>query len=289
MSENKHFKKRGIILGMFLFSILFLISFISAAPPITTVQQFTSGYVVQVPKDNVLKINNPYNFEFHVYNVSNGIPITSGISCNFHLYNSSGKHQLEFTNSVASAGLDYNFYVEGDNFTELGTSYYYHITCNSTNLGGYRAVDLEVTSQGDEINTSHSLIYIILLIINLIFLTALIILAIKLPYENQKEETRNGPAVVKIVKMKYVKLFCIWFSYGLFLWLITILAGIINNYISFEPLRDMITNVYLFASTLSYGITGFMVWMIFLNIWRDIILNKKILKEGKAFLRELGK
>lgn len=287
MPENKYFKKRGIILGMFLFVILSII-LISAVPPITQVQQFTDGYVIQVPQDNILKLKQDYTFEFHVNNISNGAPINSGISCNFHLYNSSGNHQLSLINSIASSDLDYNFLVNGNNFTEIG-NYYYYISCNSSALGGYRAIGLEITSQGDEINTSQSLIYVILLIINLLFLALFLILSVIVPYENKKENTRDGMAITKVTKTKYIKLFCIWFSYGLFLWLITIISGMINNYISFDPIKDMLSNIYLFSSTLGYGVTIFMVWMIFLNIWRDIILNKKILKEGKAFLRELGK
>jgi hypothetical protein len=288
MPENKQFKKRGIILGIFLF-IMLLISLISAIPPITTIQQFTTGYQIQIPQDNILKLKAPYNFEFHVNNIFDGTPVNSGISCIFHLYNSSGIHQLEMTDITASSGGNYNFYVEGSNFTELGSSYYYYINCNSTSLGGDRAILLEVTTQGDEIDTNQSLIYIILLIINLIFLAFLIILAIKIPYENKKEMTREGMAITKVTKVKYLKLFCIWFSYGLFVWLITILSGLIHNYISFEPLKDMIMNLYLISSTMGYGVSVFMVWFIFLNIWKDIILNKKILKEGKALLRELGK
>lgn len=283
MSENNKFKKRGIILEIFLFAILSII-LISAVPPITQVQQFTNGYVIQVPQDNLLKLKQDHLFEFHVNNISNGAPVNSEISCDFHLYNSSGNPQLELINS-----LDYSFLVSGNNFTEIGTSYYYYISCNSTSLGGYRAIALEVTSQGDEINTSQSLIYVILLIINLIFLALFLILSIMIPYENKKEMTRDGPAITKVTKTKYLKLFCIWFSYGLFLWLITIISGMINNYISFDPIKDMLSNIYLFSSTLGYGVTIFMVWFIFLNIWKDIVLNKKILKEGKALLRELGK
>jgi hypothetical protein len=287
MSKNKQFKKRGIILGIFLFAIL-LISFISAVPPITQVQQFAEGYVIQVPQDNILKLKQDYLFEFHVNNISNGVPINSGISCNFHLYNSSGDHKLTMINSIASSGLDYSFLVNGNNFTEIG-NFYYYVSCNSSSLGGYRAISIEVTQQGDEINTSQSLIYVILLIINLLFLALFLILSVISPYENKKEMTREGMAITKVTKTKYIKLFCMWLSYGLFLWLITIISGMINNYVSFDPLKDMISNIYLFSSTLGYGVTIFMVWFILLNIWKDIVLNKKILKEGKALLRELGK
>src|SRR4030042_1192753 len=288
MPENKQFKKRGIILGIFLF-IIISISLIYAAPPVTQIQQFNTGYVIQIPQDNILKVLEPHIFSFHVSNISNGALINESVTCLFHIYNSTGEHQLEMIQSTSQDKIDYTFIVEGGNFTELGNSYYYFISCisNNNNFGGSQSSPLIVTSNGDEIDISQSLIYIILLIINLLFLALLIILAIKIPYENKKENTRDGPAVVKIVKLKYVKLMCIWFSYGLFLWLITILTGMINNYISFEPLKDMIINVYLFASTLSYGITIGIVWLIFLNTWRDIILNKKILKDGKALLKEL--
>lgn len=276
--------------GLFFFAISFLflnVFLISAVPPVTTTQQFSAGYDISVPQDNILKAGEPYNFEFHVFNISNGAPIVEGIACYFHLYNSTGFHLVSMEDNLSSASFDYSFLINANNFTNP-ERYWYNIQCNSSSVfGGNDATILEITENGNNIDTGQSLIYIILLLINLIFLSIFIILSIKIPYENEESMTKEGPAITKVTKTKYLKLMCIWFSYGLFLWMITILAGAVNNYISFDPLRDMAMNLYYYSSIIGYIVSTFMVWFIFLNIWKDIVLNKKILKEGKALLNKL--
>jgi hypothetical protein len=287
MSENNKFKKRGIILGLFLF-IIFSMSLISAVPPFQT----TGADTLQIltPGWDIIKQNQKVDFYWHVFNLTNYLTNATA-NCTFHLYSikENGEHILTINNvKMFGNNRDFEVEVEGGNFSEIG-DYRYLIECKTSSQAGGIEAAFKVTHTGDSADTSTSLIYIILLIINLIFLALLLILSIKIPYDNKKQMTREGPAVVKVTKTKYLKLMCVWFSYGLFLWLITILAGLINNYISFEPLKDMIMNVYFISRTLGYGLTVFMVWFIFLNIWKDIILNKKILKEGKALLTELGR
>ena len=138
------------------FSFLFLfflfsftsINLISSAPPfIPPTQSFTEGFELKYPSDFVLTQNQPYEFEIHVYNISNGYPITSGIICYFHLYNSTGKHQLVMTDSTPSHIFDYSFDVKAGNFSEAG-DYYYLTQCNSSSLGGFVEVPFVVTPSG---------------------------------------------------------------------------------------------------------------------------------------------
>lgn len=263
-----------------------IIPFISAAPPVTTVQQFTEGYTIQIPQDNILNQNRDYTFEFHVFNITNGKPIISGINCSLHLYNSSGNHIFEGYDDTVSQDLDYSFRVLKGNFSKLESQYYF-IGCNSSNYGGFGESIIHVTPNGEEINTSQLTIYIIILLADIILLALFIFLSFITPYNNEEKETNNGPVVTKVTKTKYLKLMSIWISYYLCLIFVTILSGIANNYLSFEPVQIMVTNVYLFGSFLGYGLSTFMIWFIFFNIWKDIILNKIILKEGMAVLRDL--
>lgn len=154
---------KGISLFAFVFMLsLFSFSLASAAPPITQVQQFTEGYTIRMPTDNILLLNQGVEFEVHVYNISNGFPITSGICCYLHLYNSTGNHILEMEDCSTSHNFDYSFNVVGGNVTyELVTANY---QCNSTNKGGYGEEELVVTSDGLRI-TSDDITFVILLFI----------------------------------------------------------------------------------------------------------------------------
>ena len=184
--------------------------------------------------------------------------------------------------------------------TRAGSTFFNNSFCTTQDLGIYTYEFLAndgfvsgnsftVTEDGTEMDEGQSNIYVILLIINLLFLVLFIFLSIKIPYGNDLIITDKGPAIQKVSKLKYAKLFSMWITYFLFFWLITMLAGIVNNYISFQPLKDMAMNLYFFTQALGYGVSVTMIWFIFLNLWRDIILNKIVLKEGVALLRDLEK
>jgi len=168
--------------------------------------------------------------------------------------------------------------------------------CDTTTIGVYNydyndaegqvfVNDFLITPNGDTLDTGGSILYIILLILNLIFLAIFLTISIVTPYRNLEENTIDGTFVTKVTRTKYVKLVSIWITYGIFLWLITIITGMTNNYIRFEELTSMITNLYLFFYTVGYGVSFGIIWFLFYNLWKDILFNKIILREGKALFR----
>lgn len=130
----------------------------SAPPPVSEVQQFTEGFFLKVPADSVLKQSESYEFEVHAYNISNGLPIISGISCYLHLYNSTGNHIYEGFDATASHNFDYTFNVNGGNFSSSGV-YYINYQCNNSILGGYEANYLEITPNGEEATEGKAIFY----------------------------------------------------------------------------------------------------------------------------------
>lgn len=146
--------------------------------------------------------------------------------------------------------------------------------------------DFLISPIGDEINTGSSIIYIIILTTLAIFFSLFLMLAIHTPYDNIGEQTRNGFAITKVTKTKYVKLLAGWITYGIFLWFVVVVTGLTNNYIKFEALRTLTTNLYLFFNIIGFGVSIAIIWLLFYNLWKDIILNKTIIREGKALLRQ---
>jgi len=145
MIFNKGRGGLGLVLVLALF---FLLPLVSAVKPVENIQTFTEGYELRIPMDNLLEIGADHEFETHVYNISNGYPIISGITCYFHLYNQRGKHTLEMEDATASHTFDYSFDVMGGNITE--DIAYYVIQCNSTTLGGFHTAELAVTNSGTD-------------------------------------------------------------------------------------------------------------------------------------------
>jgi len=171
--KTSHTSQSGskiMILPMIIIMVLMMVlPLVASAPPVTTTQQFTTGYQLKYPSDQVLKQNQGFEFEAHVFNISDGYPITSGISCYFHLYNSTGKHALELTDATTSHNFDYSFDVGAGNFSVVG-DYYYILQCNSSSLGGYVEVPFQVTPNGLELTEGRAFVDIGLLAMLVIFL-----------------------------------------------------------------------------------------------------------------------
>jgi len=146
---------------------------------------------------------------------------------------------------------------------------------------------IEITKTGSIIRKPESNFYFAIMFAILLLFAMFLTIFILTPFENKKELTREGMAITKITSGKYVKLISLWIAYGFFLWFITIINGISNNYIFFEGLRSMITNLHTFLSLIAYGLNTFMVFFLILLTWKDILWNKDIRDQGRALLKEL--
>ena len=155
---------------------------------------------------------------------------------------------------------------------------------NEADPPNYEDLCIEITRSGSSADTGESIMYIAILIFILLFLGVTLYISIITPYENIMENSRHGKIVTRVTKSKYVKLVALWFSYGLLLMFVTVLTGMTNNYIQFVEMKGMFTSIYLFLSVGGYGVSVWIIWLMFYNAWKDIILNKNILAEGKALL-----
>ena len=142
----------------FLFLLMFVIlsvNMVSAVKPITDIQ-VSEGYSVQPTEKSAIIYGQDHEFEVHVFNISNGMPITSGITCYMHLYHETGKHIYEGVDDTAGHIFDYSFNLNGTNFTSLG-EYQAKFQCNSSSLGGGTEFFFIVNNYGEELSTAHSI------------------------------------------------------------------------------------------------------------------------------------
>lgn len=143
---------------------------------------------------------------------------------------------------------------------------------------------IELSPTGRTLEKPEANFYFIILFLVLLLLGLFVTITIMTPFENKKELTRDGWAIVEVTKSKYMKLIALWISYGLFLLFVTMINGISNNYIFFEGARNIISNLQSFLSVLGWVINIAMLAVLFWLTWNDIVLNKTILKEGKKLL-----
>ena len=213
----------GIKKEKLFFSVLFtifIINFISAVPLVTTIQQFTTGYTIQIPQDNILKVGQSYSFRFHVFNISNGYPISNGVSCDFHLYNSTGDRIYVNVNSTPNGYNVFSFWVDGGNFSIPQRDYYF-IHCNSSSLGGFGESILYVDPLGDEGSLFQSSLFIVFLLLFFSFFIGGL---------NGMFKTETLHWKIGFICLSYISLFSIFFLSWLFsssyLWLTPIIASI---------------------------------------------------------------
>jgi len=169
---GKMIKKKVFVL---LFLVLFSLTFISAVPPFQE-GVFPDGYTIKYPSQKILKQNQDYKFQFHVFNSSNGIPINDSVTCHFHLYNSSGSHLVISQTSTIEHLFDYEFLINGGNFSTIGKMSYI-IQCENDGIteGGFDSIGIEITSTGFEATMQQAVMYgIILFILLTLFIGSLI-------------------------------------------------------------------------------------------------------------------
>ncbi len=275
---------------LFLFALLFLISFTIAAPPPQTNININLGLEVEFPKISAVQVGVDHEFNFHVFNISDGLRLdNTSVNCDFHLFNSStGGHEI-LTDDIEfdDLSMDWFILVLGGNFSI--DEYSILINCDDGGFGGFASFAFHSTPTGLIIGKPEASLYFIIVFSILLLFAFFLTIGIVTPFGNKKEETREGTAIIGISPKKYLKVISLWIAYGLFLWFIVIISGIANNYIFFEGLRGMIFSLSLYLNILGYGINIFMVFLLLWMTWKDIVLNKKIINQGKVLLNELSR
>ena len=149
-------KKKRLL--AFIFGILILllsVQTVSSAPPVTTVQQFATGYVIEDSPQINLKQNESYQINFFIYNLSDALPLdNASINCTYYLANNSGR-VIFFGNVEYKSEGYWGLTLSGGNFSYSGI-YNYGIKCNSTSLGGVTTGYYEVTPTGIEPTESRT-------------------------------------------------------------------------------------------------------------------------------------
>ena len=217
----------------------------AAQPPfIQPAATLTEGYDIRVPEQGVLRINESYEFRFHVFNISNGVSIgNESTQCYFHLYFETGIHLIEEEIENEPGVLIENEWevgVDAGNFTLPGT-YSYIIQCNSSVLGGAKSVGFEILGVKEEVGTGEALIYVVLFLA-LIFIFLLSLYGtIVYPWDH----SRNAEGeILSINDFKYVKVLLFFITYLLLMAICGIVKAITQNFLSMPGLSSIFNILY---------------------------------------------
>lgn len=163
--------KKILIIFFFFF---FFLSLISAVPPVTQTQQFTTGYEILSQPIDYLPLNSNYTFNFFVKNISNGAEITNTtINCTFFMADNSGE-LLFYSDVTYNAEGYWDILITGGNFSTLGI-YGQGIECLGGGLGGHKVTVWEVTPNGKGLTQSENNLFMGGLFLLIIFFIGSII------------------------------------------------------------------------------------------------------------------
>lgn len=121
--------------------LLLMINFVSSAP-VKFMTSNTQGCEITPVIRETLKTGQNFDFNFHVFNISNGYPLTNAsLICVFHLYNQTGDHLFSSTlkNDPSSEHNVSNEWAERLSGVYINTTgnYAYIVQCNGTiGIGG---------------------------------------------------------------------------------------------------------------------------------------------------------
>ena len=153
---------RRKVLLLFLFLFLFSIAGVQAISPFKTDAEY--GFDLRLGVHSEVNQYDTYDFHIHVFNSSNGVPITDGVSCYLHLYNPDGTHEFEGYDNTVSHDFDYSFDIDGGNFTVLG-EYIFIAQCNNTESGGGAGGSVYVVNHEGKFTGSDDLGLIIIIVV----------------------------------------------------------------------------------------------------------------------------
>ena len=254
----------------FVLLIIFIMFFsiIDAQPPFAQPQNLLGGYEIKIPPFDIFQQNKNVNLNFHLFNLSNGVPIdNSSTDCFLHLYKSNGDQILDIEvphESFQTINNEWEILILGNNFSEVG-DYGYIIQCNSTSLGGFESISFSITPSGKDIEIGESIIYFILVLI-LIGLDLLILFLIfVLPSKNNQDDSSKS---FQLIKLKYLRVVLIGIMYPMIIVTLNFVNGLAVNFTSLTMFAGVIG--FLFETLLR----GAWIYTVIIIIWIVIMLIK---------------
>lgn len=255
-------------LVLLLFVVLLLFPLINAVAPFQVGTQ--QGYLIKVTQQEYIKQNADYEFDFHIFNASDGVPITNASTqCFFDLDNSTGQSIYKQPASYVGTSNfpnEWEVLIKGGNFSYVGV-YSYIIQCNSSTLGlgGFESVHLRVTSTGQEPTTSSSITYASFFIIIIAFFLLILFIMSKLP----DDERNNEGEIISVNMFKYAKSLLVFIEYILVVVLFYLASNVAFAYLGELLFAKVLFVIYRILFGLAFPIILFWFFWIIAQIIQD--------------------
>ena len=149
------------------FLLLFSLTFVIAQPPFQSSSEML-GINIEAPVIETHILEQDFNFKIHAHNSSNGLLLTNDTTnCVIHVYTPiNGTHLIKenMTFEGGVGNLDFEFLVDGGNFSDIG-QYAVLFYCEvSGEIGGFFEYAFDVTATGVHLSLWDAFVRIFLII-----------------------------------------------------------------------------------------------------------------------------
>lgn len=162
----------------------------------------------------------------------------------------------------------FNYTINSSSTTQVG-EYKYYSDCGSGNF--------EITPSGKEISMGEAILYSFFILVFLGILVLLTYFIIVLPGDNIK-----GPqGEIGIIKLKYVRIILIAFTYALMIVLLNLITGVATNFLTLS----FVANIFGFLFEMLLRLAWPFIVILFVWIGYLLIKDSNIKKQIKKFER----
>jgi hypothetical protein len=249
---------------------------VNAVPPFTQLSQNLVGIDIAYPKIEQIIQNSNFTLFIHVFNTSNGMPLSDAPSCYLCLYDEKGNQMIE-NQEMEIENLKQKAFIDNSNTSNIGINSYI-VWCNGTaNQGGFADGTFEVVNETitNKPTDSETSIYIMCVIFfGIVFLLSLagaIAIKGKNKYTMGETEINYG---------KYLKVFMMYSAYFTAWILVFFTQLILEKYFTMSFISNFLSFVFQIM-----GIGNVVVLpILFFILIADWIADKKLMKEQKRNL-----
>lgn len=193
------------------------------------------------------------------------------------------KSVLTLNSAMTKDGTIFNLTLDESYVTSIG-EYEVNFIHDLDGIADSGVFNLYVRKEGSLLSTAEAILYVLLMIVNSISFLFFFYFAIMFPFSDERNEKGT---ISKVIPQKYLKLLCVWFAAGTFVWFMNLLNRIITIYTDLDFIYSTLGVVVVYLQYLLLGLTYLILTVILLMIWKNILTG--IFKLLVEWIRSLSK
>ena len=248
-----------------------LFNLVGAIPPFqtgsTTLEQ---GLVIESPIYDVLKTNEKFTYNFHVFNQTSGLLMDNTTTdCYFHLYNADGSVNFSIDN-IKMNGDKHTFQIEilSSNFTDHSKGGFL-THCNTSDVGGFVSGGFMITTTGFPLTIAKTLLCLGLFGI---FIFLFIVNVGVIPFLPKGDNKDDEGELISINHLKYIRPILYVTAYLMIVVILFTSANLSLAYLESTLVGNLLFK--MFYITFALAIPMVIIWFIF--IFYSIFQDKKM-------------